>query len=99
MLQEGAHKWLVRIVHVSDFVERLPDDAEPQTHDPEADGASLKLDDTLEAALKVFDESGTNKLPVVDAADPTTVIGHATHVRALRFFNAELINNQVEEHR
>jgi CIC family chloride channel protein len=99
MLNEGAHKWLVRIVHVSDFVERLPDDAEPQTHDPEADGASLKLDDTLEAALKVFDESGTNRLPVVDAADHTKVIGHATHVRALRFFNAELINNQVEEHR
>ena len=98
-LQEGAHKWLVRSVRVSDFVERLPHDAEPQTHDPAADGASLKLEDTLEAALKTFDESGTNRLPVVDAADPTKVIGHATHVRALRFFNAELINNQVEEHR
>ena len=48
---------------------------------------------------RIFDDSGRNRLPVVDGADATRVIGHATHVRALRFFNAELINNQVEEHR
>ncbi|WP_037546869.1 chloride channel protein [Stappia stellulata] len=99
MLHEGAHKWLVRIVHVSDFVERLAEDAEPGEFDPAAGEPYLHLTDTLETALKVFDDSGRNRLPVVDGADATRVIGHATHVRALRFFNAELINNQVEEHR
>jgi len=99
MLHEGAHRWVVRIVQVSDFVERLPRDAEPQTHDPQTDGPSLALDDTLETALQLFDDSGASRLPVVDRADPTKVVGHASHVRALRFFNAELISNQVEEHR
>ena len=69
--------------------EWLPASGEPYLH----------LTDTLETALKIFDDSGRNRLPVVDGADATRVIGHATHVRALRFFNAELINNQVEEHR
>ncbi|MBB99591.1 MAG: chloride channel protein [Rhodobacteraceae bacterium] len=99
MLHEGAHKWLVRIVHVSDFVERLDEDAEPVEFDPASGEPYLHLTDTLETALKIFDDSGRNRLPVVDGADATRVIGHATHVRALRFFNAELINNQVEEHR
>jgi CIC family chloride channel protein len=99
MLHEGAHKWLVRIVHVSDFVERLDEDAEPVEFDPASGEPYLHLTDTLETALKVFDDSGRNRLPVVDGNDATRVIGHATHVRALRFFNAELINNQVEEHR
>jgi CIC family chloride channel protein len=99
MLHEGAHKWLVRIVHVSDFVERLAEEADPVEFDPAGGEPYLHLTDTLETALKVFDDSGRNRLPVVDGADATRVIGHATHVRALRFFNAELINNQVEEHR
>lgn len=99
MLQEGAHKWLVRIVHVSDFVERLAEDEEHQPFDTEAGAPYLTLGDTLETALRVFDESGTNRLPVIDRARPDEVIGHASHVRALRFFNAALINNQVEEHR
>lgn len=99
MLHEGAHKWLVRIVHVSDFVERLPADAERPEFDVGAGTPYLHLTDTLETALRVFDESGTNRLPVVDPNDPGQVIGHATHVRALRFFNKELISQQVEEHR
>ncbi|MCA1298943.1 chloride channel protein [Stappia indica] len=99
MLQEGAHKWLVRIVHVSDFLEPVSPEAPPPPFDPDSGAPSLKATDTLEAALKTFDESGTARLPVLDQADPTRIIGYATHVRALRFFNSELINAQVEEHR
>ncbi len=99
MLQEGAHRWLVRIVHVSDFLEPLQDVQTENELDLETTTVVLRTTDTLETALKIFDESGAARLPVVDPRVPTRLIGHASHVRALRFFNSALIQANVEEHR
>ncbi|MBA5777784.1 chloride channel protein [Stappia sp. F7233] len=99
MLQEGAHRWLVRIVRVADFLEPVPEDAGSETFDPESGGPSLRPTDTLEAALKLFDKSGASRLPVIDSADPMRIVGYASHVRALRYFNSALIAAEKEEHK
>ena len=99
MLQEGAHRWLVKRVHVSDFMETLKEDEEVPELDPQDVEAHLRPGDTLEAALRAFDASGLPSLFVVDRNDPTKVIGRALHIRALRYFNSALIEANVEEHR
>lgn len=98
MLQDGAHKWLVRIVHVEDFLDPPRPDTDT-TFDPTSDDPCLSPTDTLERALKVFDDSGRSTLPVVDPKDPEKIIGYASHVKALRYFNSALIEASVEEHR
>jgi len=89
---------LVRIVHVEDFA----DPPRPETDtafDPDAGEPALAPLDSLEKALKAFDDAGKSTLPVVDPKHPTEIIGYASHVKALRYFNSALIEANVEEHR
>ena len=98
-IHEGPHRSVTRARRVMDFMD-LPDpDAEPQKLDPEADTPVLKPGDTLERALRIFDTGGHSRLPVVGNDDPTKIIGWATQVRALRYFNKALIDASVEEHK
>jgi len=98
ILQDGAHRWLVKRVHVEDFMDApTEDDAAPL--DPEAETDVLKGGDTLETALRAFDTTGQSTLPVIANDDPTKVIGRAHHIKALRYFNDALIKTNVEEHR
>jgi CIC family chloride channel protein len=60
---------------------------------------ALKPDETLEAALRLFDNSGAERIPVVSPDDRSKIIGWARQVRALSWFNKELIASSVEEHR
>lgn len=99
MLQEGAHKWLVRAVHVSDFLEPVAKDDAPELLDQEEPEPHLKVTDALEDALKTFDKTGASRLPVVGIGDRHRIIGHASHVRALSYFNSALIEAEKEEHR
>jgi CIC family chloride channel protein len=61
--------------------------------------SALLADDTLETALRAFDTSGAERLPVVDLVDRGRIVGSASQVRALAAFNKELIDSSVEEHR
>jgi CIC family chloride channel protein len=98
-VSEGPHHYLFRSVRVRDFLEPLADDAEVAAFDPGAGEVFLRPTDTLESALRTFDASGQASVPVVDPDDATQIIGHASQVRALRFFNKALIDISVEEHR
>ncbi|KZK94769.1 MULTISPECIES: chloride channel protein [unclassified Pseudovibrio] len=98
MLQDGAHKWLVRIVHVEDFADPPRPDSDT-TFDPVSEEPFLAPLDTLEKALRTFDDAGKSTLPVIDPKNPAEVIGYASHVKALRYFNSALIQANVEEHR
>ncbi|WP_163268132.1 chloride channel protein [Chelativorans alearense] len=98
-IQEGPHRALGQVTRVMDFMEPLADDAEPERHDPQEDTPALKPTDTLEAALRAFDQSGHTRLPVVDPKDETRIIAFATHIRALRSFNKALVQLSEEEHR
>lgn len=99
ILQGGPHKWLVKRVVVRDFMARHSPGEAPEVYDPETDGPALHPSDTLETALRTFDDSGRNALPVVDPKQPTVVVGSAAHIRALNYFNSALIEQSVEEHR
>jgi len=98
-LQSGPHTWLIKRVTVRDFMVRHPPGETPEVYDPDVDGPALQPGDNLETALRVFDESGRNALPVIDPRQPTVVVGSAAHVRALNYFNSALIEQSVEEHR
>ncbi len=99
VLQEGSHRWLVKRVHVSDFMDDPAGDRETEPFKPDSGDPFLHDTDTLETALRAFNASGLSSLPVIVAEDPTRVIGHASHVKALRYFNSALIDATVEEHR
>lgn len=98
-LHEGAHQYLREIVKVKDFMDPPPENEAERTFDPGKDGPYLHASDSLESALKTFDEGGHVVLPVVARGDANKIIGHARHVRALRFFNRALIEVSEEEHR
>jgi len=97
-LQEGSHRVLMRQVHVSDFVTPLGDD-EKATLEPVEFEHVLRAADTLEHALRTFDTAGADRLPVVSADDRAKIVGWASQVRALSWFNKALIETSVEEHR
>ena len=102
---EGPHRYLFRTVRVRDFYEALPEkpaDEEteaPEPFDPGEGNPYLRPGDTLETALRMFDTSGAGTVPVVDPDDATRIVGHASQVRALAYFNRALIDISVEEHR
>jgi CIC family chloride channel protein len=98
-VSEGPHRYLFRTLRVRDFLETIPDDEEPEPFDPGEGNPYLRPGDTLETALRMFDNSGESTIPVVDTDDPTKIIGRAGQVRALAFFNRALIDLSVEEHR
>ena len=97
VMQHGAHQHLVRTVRVNDFM--VPAKASHAPLDADAlDGLpTLKLNDTLETALKAFDNSGLSRIVVVNPAG--RIIGHAEQVTALRYFNSALIDSDKEAHR
>jgi CIC family chloride channel protein len=98
-VSEGPHHYLFRSVRVRDFLEPLADDAEAVAFDPGAGKPFLRPADSLESALRTFDASGQDSIAVVDPDDATRIVGHASQVRALRYFNKALIDISVEEHR
>ena len=55
--------------------------------------------DTLERALRAFDQAGVARIPVVSASDQTGVIGWADRMTALSAYNRALIEAHEEEHR
>ena len=96
-LQAGAHGYLVRSVHVRDFLEP-PGEDDPKTLDLEADPPRLVPGDSMETALRLFDASGMPRIPVVEARGSADVVGFARHISALDRFNKALIEASREEH-
>ena len=93
---EGPHRTVTTVTLVMDFMEPLD---EPEDYDTESATPRLKPTDTLDAALRLFDEGGHTRLPVCHDSEPHKIIGFASHVRALRYFNKALVEASEEEHR
>ena len=65
---------------------------------PEAERElALRADDSLETALRAFDTSEAERIPVVDRAERGRKIGWASWMRARARLNQELIALSVEE--
>ncbi len=100
LVQDGPHQYLVKNTRVADFMTLLSeDDDAPPAFDFENDAASLLISDTLEHALRMFDQGGHERLPVLDAQDKGKIIAWAIQVNALSYFNKALIDASEEEHK
>lgn len=99
--RDGPHKYVMRSNKVKDFMSHLEQDAEPVFLNKQNEEEPVFLQDTdsLETALRLFDDSGLPDLPVVDTKKDNLIIGHATQVRALSHFNKALVEASEEEHR
>jgi len=97
-LHEGTHAYLIASVKVRQFMDPPPEEEDARAFDP-ASGPYLHASDSLESALRIFDETGRDGLPVVERGRATRIIGTARHVRALNHFNKALIKVSEEEHR
>ncbi|MCB1489391.1 MAG: chloride channel protein [Bauldia sp.] len=96
-LHEGPHRVVMKAIPVADFMEPLGPKDDPALAEAERE-ASLKSDDTLEAALRAFDATGRERLPVTAPDDRSRQVGWARQVRALGAYNRALIDESVEEH-
>ncbi len=97
-IAEGPHTTVTHHTQVMDFMDPVAD-GKQENYDPGRGVPSIKPTDTLDQALRAFDAGGHTHLPVVDAADQQKIIAWASYVKALRFFNRELISASEEEHR
>nr|WP_321460081.1 chloride channel protein [uncultured Cohaesibacter sp.] len=98
-LHEGSHRYIVKNTMISDFYTPLRMDAAIEETVLEHDMEPIRLQDSLELALKKFDDNGGSDLAVLDPDRPGRILGWARQVDALRHFNEALISTQVEEHR
>lgn len=96
VLSGGPHRTLLRTIRVSDFFDRA---AAPRKRDAGDDALVLRSDDTLETALRRFDESGADAIAVVNPTNTNEIVGQASQLAALNAFNRGLIERSVEEHR
>jgi len=78
----------------------LEQDEEPIYIEKQEDEEPIFLQemDSLEIALRMFDDSGLPDLPVVDVQRDNLIIGHATQIKALSHFNQALVAASEEEH-
>lgn len=97
-VQDGPHRHMMRSTKVMDFMETLDESTDAEVVPPNLADHALDPTDNLEAALRAFDYSGQQRLPVADAKEPENLIGWASQVHALRYFNKALVDASEEEH-
>ena len=59
---------------------------------------SLKSSDSMDVALRLFDQSGQTRLPVLDTQTGERIIGWAQYSKALDYVNERLVEAQKEAH-
>lgn len=96
-IQRGPHRQLMNSIKVMDFMKPLDTPGSKAAHEELAPHA-LKSSHNLERALRNFDISGHQTLPVIDEADPDKIIAWASRVDALSQFNNALVAISEEEH-
>lgn len=97
MLEEGPHTLLAKHIRVRDIMLPFGADDKPPGIDPQNPPTTLRDAETLEAALRKFDETGESRLLVIHGTSHEPV-GWARHVDALSNFNKALVEQSREEH-
>lgn len=100
-LHEGPHREISKHFTVKDIL-----DNQEELYDGDT-GESVLLEDQVHLtpeknigfALRLFDSSGQNRLPVVALEGSKTIIGYVFQIEALRLYNKELIVASQEEHK
>ncbi len=98
-LKEGPHKHISRSLKVGQFmipVEKAVSDAMAGL---EENATWLTPEDTVEAALRAFDRTGNQRLPVVQSGDTSKLAGWVDHIDTVNAYNRALIEASEEEHK
>ncbi|WMS41171.1 chloride channel protein [Acuticoccus sp. MNP-M23] len=95
VLAEGPHRYFLKTVNVSSFMAPIEDDAD--LADPD-DERTVAVNDSLETALRIFNETGADALAVIDPRKGNRVVGSVSHVQALRTYNRRLEETSDEAH-
>lgn len=97
----GPYRAMLRNLEVKDIMVAV--EASESSHGDDfqldSDVSTLKSTDNLETALKLFDQSGEMRLPVVSLSDDQRVVAWAEYTDAIDLLNQSLIDVQEEEHR
>lgn len=96
VLSEGPHRYFLKTVPVSSFMTAL---AGPSEMTQAQEVRRVRANDTLETALRRFNDTGADALAVVDPRQQRMVVGTVSHVQALRAYNRRLVETSLEEHR
>ncbi|MFP3920669.1 MAG: chloride channel protein [Dichotomicrobium sp.] len=96
-LHEGPHQRIVRSVRVRDLMTPLSEDEDAREAVPEG-APRLQPNHTLRYTLRMFDESGRERLPVMDEQG-NELVGWVRHFHAIEAYNKALVAAHVEEHR
>jgi len=98
-LKDGPHNHIMRSLKVREFMIPVEQHMSETLEDFVEDTAWLTPNDTVEAALRAFDRTGHNRLPVVESENTGKLTGWAEHLDALNAFNTALIEASEEEHK
>lgn len=95
----GPYRAMLRDLKVEDIMISIDHDLDDLLGGLDEDAYVLKPTDHLETALKLFDQSGEVRLPVVNPSDHNNVVAWAEYTKAIDLINQTLIEVQEEEHR
>jgi CIC family chloride channel protein len=94
-LSDGPQGVILQTIRVRDVMRPMPEDAAPLE-----DGAPrLLVNQSLGEALAIMSDNGLDGMPVVGDKDDPKIVGTLTQLRALRTYNAALVESHIEHHR
>ncbi|WDI32078.1 chloride channel protein [Hyphococcus flavus] len=92
-LSEGPQGIILKTIRVREVMEKMPPGA------PLSDDADrLETRHSLGEALAKLNEAEEHGLPVVDADEPSVIVGYLSRVKALAAYNKALIDQNIEHH-
>ena len=99
-LKDGAHRYILHNLKVRQFMTPLAKDENDKFNPEEKDEMPwLSVSATIEQALRSFDRTGLDRIPVIDLHQPDLIVGWALKVDALHHYNQALIEAHVEHSR
>ncbi|MCP4936230.1 MAG: chloride channel protein [bacterium] len=97
-LDDGPHRYISHTLKVSQFMTPLEEDDDNLFNLEEKDELPwLSISATIEQALRTFDRTGLDRIPVIDQQEPDLIVGWAFKVDALHHYNQALIDAHVEQ--
>lgn len=100
-ISEGPQTWLLSTISAGRLMRPMgADDGASETacHALVEQGVSLTSDDTLDAAMTIFDSGIVDFIPVVSQPPESELLGALYHIDALKAYNRALAETAREEH-
>ena len=94
-LSDGPQGVILQTIRVRDVMRPMPDEAAPL----EDKAPRLIANQSLGEALAQMNDAQLDGMPVVADRDDSKIIGTLTQIRALRTYNAALVESHIEHHR